>query len=155
MHEVKKLRYSHEALADMLLANPQMTHKELATAFDRSPVWVGYVIASDAFQAFLAKRREEIVDPILTMTVEEKLRGLVNRSSDLLMEKLTPAMKPELLLETLKVGTKALGYGQRQPDAGMNVQFVVALPNQAPSPEAWQSAYAGGNLQAGEGVIDG
>lgn len=153
MYQMQKTNYSHEALADIILANPQATHKELAVMFDRTPMWVSYVINSDAFQAFLAKRREQIVDPALILTVEDRLKGLAVRSCDLLMEKLEgpigSLMKPELLNEIVKTSTKALGYGQRQTSVAVNTQFVVALPTQAPSADVWAGKYSGGQLEAG------
>lgn len=155
-YEPQKLNYSHEALADMILANPGATHKDFAKIFDRTPVWVSYVVNSDAFQAFLAKRREQIVDPGLILTVEDRLKGLAVRSCDLLMEKLEGPMgqfvKPELLTKIVETSTKALGYGQRTAQVAVNTQFVVAMPTQAPNAEAWAGKYSGGNLEAGETV---
>jgi hypothetical protein len=149
-HEVTKLRYTHEALADMLLTCPDMTQKELAVMFDRSPVWVGYTIASDAFQFYLAKRREELVDPGLMLTIDDRLKGLVTKSVDVLMEKLEENPTADLAVKALELGSKALGYGARpQGGAVVNNNFVVAMPGKVESAVEWADKYAGGVLEAG------
>ena len=149
-HEVTRLRYTHEALADMLLTCPDMTQKELAVMFDRSPVWVGYTIASDAFQFYLAKRREELVDPGLMLTIDDRLKGLVTKSVDVLMEKLEENPTADLAVKALDLGAKALGYGARaQGQAVINNNFVVAMPGKAASVGEWVADYKGGVLAAG------
>lgn len=154
MPEVKKLDYSHQALADMVLTNPDMSRRELALIFDKSPTWIQYVINSGAFQVFLEERRKELVDPVIRLTLEDRINTLANLSADVLMEKLSqPAVmvSERTALRALEVTTKALGYGAR--DSGnVNVQnnFVVALPGKAESAESWAAGYKGGCLEAGK-----
>lgn len=163
MHTPQKVRYSHEALADMILANPTMTQIELAAVFGRSPAWVSYLIASEAFQLQLSKRRDELVNPLITASVEDRLKGLASRSIDLLMEKLNEEPKVDpitgettggpnaaLALKTLEIGAKALGYGARESGPQVTANFVVQMPGKAPSSGEWESAYAGGKLEAKE-----
>ena len=45
-------------------------------------------MASDAWQSAMAARREEIVDPVLKMNLEERFRAVTTRSLERLMEKL-------------------------------------------------------------------
>ena len=47
----KKVTYRHEALMDMMLANPRMTYKELGKAFGYAPITIGILASSDAFKA--------------------------------------------------------------------------------------------------------
>jgi hypothetical protein len=138
IYEGKKLRYTHEALADVLLTNPATTHKELAVMFDRTPVWVGYVINSDAFQVFLEKRREETCDPIVTFAIEERMRALANNSMDVLMEKLAVKPDAQLALKALEITTKALGYGART-QVEVNTNAAVQLNDSRPqlSKDEW------------------
>src|SRR2546421_725388 len=56
---VRGLRYTHEAMVDMLIAEPWISQNELAARFGFSPSWISTVICSDAFQAKLAERRGE------------------------------------------------------------------------------------------------
>jgi len=46
--------------------------------------WISLIINSDAFQAALAKRRDEVISPELRATVEERLRTLIVESSKVL-----------------------------------------------------------------------
>src|ERR1035437_5639110 len=83
-----KMRYSHAAMADLLVQDPWITQNQIAAHFGYTASWVSTIITSDAFQSLLASRREEIVDPILKATMEERFRGLVPRSLEMLAEKL-------------------------------------------------------------------
>jgi hypothetical protein len=113
-----KMRYSHDAMVDMIIANPHMTQNQLAAAFGYTPAWVSTIMSSDAFKAKLQNRKEEVVDPALLMTIEEKFKGLTERSLAVLTEKLSqPAqMIPDnLALRAAELGAKALGVGGNAP----------------------------------------
>lgn len=115
-----KVRYSHQDMADAIIANPTITQNELAKRYGYTAPWVSQVINSDAFQAYLAARKAEIVDPTLTMTVEERVRGVTNRALDVMQEKLSlPAemISDELAIRAAQMGTKALGMGNAPPPA--------------------------------------
>jgi hypothetical protein len=112
--EPVKLRYSHEALAEQILANPAATNIELGKVFGRTPTWVGLLRASGMFREFLIARHGEIVDPVLTASVEERLRMLTNRSLEVLNEKLQrPAqdIPDNLALAAAALGAKGLSVG--------------------------------------------
>lgn len=134
---IQKTAYSHEAMIDMIIANPRITQNQLATEFGYSVPWVSRVMGSDAFQAALARRRDEITDPFLIATMEEKFRGLVDQSLNVLAEKLAATQSADLALKTLDVGVKALGFGAREKNVTNNNSFVVALPGKSASAEDW------------------
>ena len=85
---IAKMRYSHDAMVDLIVQNPWISQNELAATFGYTPGWVSQVIASDAFQARLAERKEEVVDPLIRATIEEQFKGLVARSLEILRQKL-------------------------------------------------------------------
>ena len=123
---IQKLRYSHEALIDLMIAQPEMSQNDLAARFGYSASWISQVISSDIFQGKLMERVTEIVDPTLTATVEQRLKGQVLRSMELLREKLDrPAAEvpDNLVLRTLEISSRALGYGAK--DTQVNVQVNV------------------------------
>ena len=133
-----KTRYSHEAMADLILANPAVSQNEIAAYFGYSPGWVSTIITSDAFQAFLAERKEKIIDPVLRGAIEESFRGLVLRSIDILRRKMDADVDGNFALEVMKHSSKALGYGARLEIKG-NVnhthslmQVIGSLPPPAP-----------------------
>jgi len=112
-----KLRYTHEAMVDLIIADPGISQNELAARFGYSASWVSTIMCSDAFQAKLAERRGEIVDPQLRSNFELQLKGLMSRSMEILAAKLEapPEYIPDqLALRTLELSTKALGYGARE-----------------------------------------
>jgi hypothetical protein len=114
------LNYSHEALADLIIANPfcDGLWLSLKTGYSRS--WLSTIMASDAFQSKLAERREAIVDPTLRLTLEEQAKGLFARSIEVLRHKFDGASEnipDQLAIQTFSATARALGYGNRpEPD---------------------------------------
>lgn len=140
-HQLQKISYSHDAVMDQILANPMLTMKELATMFGFSAQWIRRVVNSDAFQARLAERKAQLIDPLITSSVEERMRAVVNLSLEILDEKLEATRDPKLAIRSLEVCQRAAGYGA-QTNVQVNNSFVVAMPDKAPSEEAWAAKYA-------------
>lgn len=147
---IARVSYTHDAMIDLLIANPQITNNALAEAFGYTPAWVSRIKNSDAFQNRLAARKADLVDPELTLSIEEKLAHVAHRGLDILAERLEgPAsMIPmDTAMKAVEISSRALGYGARA--AGQtNVQnnFVVALPAQATSESAWATACTPGGV---------
>lgn len=146
---IAKVRYSHDAMIDMIVANPWISQGDLARNFGYTEGWVSQVIASDVFQGRLAARKEELVDPLLRATIEERFKGLVARSLDILQKKLDKPVgeiSDELALKALEIASKAAGYGAKA-GATINNNFVVAVPPKAASTDDWAKLNgAGGKL---------
>jgi hypothetical protein len=107
-------KYSHEALADAIIANPTATRAELAAMFGRSLQWITMVRNADSFLEILHRRRGDTVDPTLAATLEERFSLMANRSAEILLEKLEKDSKdvPDgLALQALALGAKGLGVG--------------------------------------------
>ena len=118
MGGLQKVRYTHEAMIDLIVANPWVSQNQIAAHFGYTPAWISNVFASDAFQERLAARREEIVDPALKATLEERFRALVLRSLEVLQEKLNkPVVSDTVALKAAELGAKALGLGGNAPPA--------------------------------------
>lgn len=114
--EPVKLRYSHKAMIDMLIAEPWLKQNDLAVRFGRTASWISTIMASDAFQAELARRSEEILDPVLRMKANERFEGLMLRSIEILEQKLSAhhtAVPDQLALRTFELTSRANGYGAR------------------------------------------
>lgn len=117
---IAKLRYTHESMIDQIIAQPVISQNELAALFGYTPSWISQIIASDAFQARLAERSRDLIDPTLRATVEERFRGLVLRSLEILQEKLNKPshqVSDQLALRTFELSSRAAGYGARQEQA--------------------------------------
>lgn len=139
---IVRVNYSHDAMIDLIISTPGITHNALAAHFGYTPAWVSRVVNSDAFQARLAERKTELVDPALVASIEEKIRAAADKSLDVVLEKLHLVPTLDQALNVAKEMTKALGFGAR--DRGVTVQnnFVVALPGKAASAEEWAARNA-------------
>lgn len=115
---VARLRYSHEAMIDQILANPGISQNTLAALFGYTPAWVSRIINTDAFQAMLASRRSELVDPMLVRTMEERFRGVTAQALTRLEERLeAPMVSDKTILRAVELGAKALAIGGNAPPA--------------------------------------
>lgn len=106
-----KLRYSHDAMIDLLISDPWISQNGLAAHFGYSPAWVSTILSSDAFQAKLAMRREEIIDPALRLSTAERFKAVVDRSFAILQEKLSaPAhlVSDNVALRAAEMGAKVM-----------------------------------------------
>jgi hypothetical protein len=142
---IQKLRYSHQAMIDMIIANPMIKQGEIAAAFGMTQAWISQIINSDAFQAALATRRAELINPVLVQSIEERLRGLAHQAATVVAEKLEATQNPDLAIKALEISAKALGFGARgAPGSQTNVQnnFVVHIPAKQASAEEWAAAHA-------------
>ena len=115
---VRKLNYTHDAMIDLIIANPRISNQQLADAFGYTASWVSLVKSSNAFQERLAARRTELIDPVIQATLDERFRALTTRSLEILQEKLAgPAsvIPDGLALKAAELGAKALGIGGNAP----------------------------------------
>ena len=138
---IARVKYSHDAMIDLLIANPAISQNELAANFGYTVPWVSRIMNSDAFQARLALRKEELLDPVIVASIEEKFRALASKSLDVVLDKLAVTNSAELGLKALEISAKALGYGARQQNLNVQTNFVVALPGKADSAESWAAAH--------------
>ncbi len=115
-----KIRYSHDAMIDLIISNPWMHQNELAAYFGYSASWISVVMNTDMFKARLAERRDEVIDPTVKATLEERFKSVIARSLQVLQEKLSKdasAVPDNLALRAAELGAKALGMGGNAPPA--------------------------------------
>jgi predicted transcriptional regulator len=110
---IEKVRYSHDAMIDIIIATPWVRQKELAQRFGLTQAWVSQVVNSDSFKKRLEERKNELVDPSIVQSIEEGFQGLCRMSMSVLMEKLEAAPDPKIAVQTLNVAARALGFGAR------------------------------------------
>lgn len=137
-NSIQRVHYTHDAMIDLVLMKPGISQGEIGKYFGYTEAWVSRVFGSDAFQARLAERKTELVDPVILASVEEKLKGLVHQSLDILADKLQATRNPDMAIKALDLGTKALGFGARpQNIAQQTNNYVVALPPKATDEQQW------------------
>lgn len=139
---IQSTNYTHDAMIDVILANPTIKQGELAEKFNRRPVWISRIIGSDAFQAALAKRREELTDPFLVATIEERMKGVAMQSLDIIAEKLESTKNADLALKALDISAKSLGFGARAAGPGQHNSFTIVLPPKAANSEEWVQSHS-------------
>ena len=124
---IARVRYTHDAMIDIIIADPCITQNELAARFGYTPGWVSQIITSDAFQARLAERSKDLIDPTIRATVEERFKAIVLRSLEILREKLDrpAAQVPDnLALRTLEISSRAAGFGAKTNGPGQSAVDV-------------------------------
>lgn len=145
---IARVKYSHDAMIDLIIAQPGVKQGEIAKHFGYTQAWVSRVMNSDAFLARLAERKNDLVDPAIALSVDERLRAVAAKSLDVVLEKLELTPTADFALEAAAMASKALGYGARQNNLNVQANFVVAMPEKAAGAAEWASRYNGG------GVID-
>ena len=116
--EIARVRYTHDAMIDLIIQEPGIHQNELAKVFGFSATWISVVINSDAFQAKLALRKDELIDPELRASIKERFQAVVVRSTQVLLEKLNKPVdqiSDQLALRAAEMGAKALGLGGNAP----------------------------------------
>lgn len=113
-------------MIDMILAEPWISHDELAARFGYSPSWISTVMATDAFKVAFEARKTETVDPRLLATITEQFEGILARSMAILRDKLngpSNSINDQLVLRTMELSARSLGYGARheQPPVRVDV----------------------------------
>jgi len=148
------VRWNHEQVIDMMVAEPKLDQNTIARHFGYSAAWVSTMINSDAFQAALACRKEEIVNPALRATVEARFKAIAQLSLDRMIEKLSGPIAPTdaFILKSAELAKDALGYGARnvQGNGGPQVAVIVNVPAKATQDE-WVARYTRG---ASSEVVD-
>lgn len=116
MGRLKRCSYSHDAMIDLIIEHPEFTQNQIAAHFGYTAPWISNILASEAFQAKMASRREEIIDPDLKATIKERFEALVIRSLAVLQEKLAqPQVSDNVAIRCAELGAKALGVGGHAP----------------------------------------
>lgn len=136
---IEKVAYTHDAMIDLILRKPMVSHAEISLYFGYTRPWISRVIASDAFQARLAERKTELIDPGILASVEENFKSLILESQRVLLARLTSdSVQTKEAVALLGVASKAAGYGARQTNVQVNNQFIVHVPEKAKSSQEWE-----------------
>jgi hypothetical protein len=130
---IQRLRYSHESMIEMIVADPAIHQNELARRFGMTASWISTVVNSDAFQVMLHKRMGEVWGE-LSVSMKDQLQGLMARSMEILRAKLDShhdAIPDQLALRTLELTSRAAGYGARDASTTVNVNVTQKLDDNA------------------------
>lgn len=104
-----RLNYSHEAMIDLILAEPSVTNKELASIFSYSEAWISHIRHADSFQARIAERKATVIDPRIRQNLEDRLSHVAASSIAQIQQKLeSPDASAAFALDALGVAVTGL-----------------------------------------------
>lgn len=113
-----KMRYSHQAMAQLVAENPWITQNELGAVFGYSAAWISTVMTSDAFKNILAQWQDSGEAAEMRLTIRERYQAMTEQSLRVLQEKLAKpadAVPDNLAIKAAELGAKALGLGGHAP----------------------------------------
>ncbi len=111
---IAKVSNIHECIINDMIAEPTVTQLQLCERFGYTPGWMSRLINSDSFQARLADRRQELLDPQLKKQLNARLEAVVNQSLNSIQQRLdSPEGSADLALASL--GVMAAGLGVLNP----------------------------------------
>lgn len=120
MTQIQSMKYSHDAMVDVMVANPSIKQKELAQMFGKTDAWISIIIASDVFQLKLAERKSELIDPTIKEEIEARFKVMTRRSLEVLQEKLnqpSSVVDNDFALKAAALGMKGMGIGEPKAPA--------------------------------------
>lgn len=147
MPEIAKVRYTHDAIIDEIIAFPAISQGELSRRFGFTQAWMSIIINSDAFQYRLAERKAELVDPKLRASVEARLEALAKGALDKLLDRLDtnqPFSNAELIAAA-KLGAGDRNLTRALPPTQVN-NYVVHIPPPAKDSPSWLSSTSRGDI---------
>lgn len=147
---VMKVNYSHDAMIDLLVADPRISQGRIAAYFGYTQPWVSRVMSSDAFKKRFMERRKEVVDPVICQAVEERFDALLTQSIDIVQENLMVSRDPRIALKAMELSARGLGvggFGGTQTNVQVNTQFVVEVPQKAVTSEGWLESIKGSPIE--------
>lgn len=107
---IYKVSHIHECIINEMIADPTKSIAELAEIFGYSKSWMSRLTNSDSFQARLAERRQEVMDPSIRARLKDKLETVTMVALDSIQRKLeSPEASADLALSSLGVIQQSLG----------------------------------------------
>lgn len=107
--QLQNVRLRHQAIADWLIANPDRSQGECASAFGITQAWLSVIVNSDIFREYLQQRLNEVSTPVM-FTLREKLMGVAHRAVEKLGAAVDNSQDPEYILAAADKTLHRLGY---------------------------------------------
>lgn len=139
--QLKNVRHPHEAMIDLIIANPAVSGGELAKTFKYTESWVSIILNSSAFRERLAERKAEIVDPKLRATVDERVDAVARKALDRLLDRLDNPLIPFRNMELISAAK--LGVKEASNPTFQQNNYVVHVPSPVKDSQAWVSQVQG------------
>jgi len=121
----KKLRIKHDAILDFMIANPAVRQADVAEHFGVTQAWLSCIVNSDAFQAKLKERQDEVFEKNV-LPVHQRVLGLAGLAVEKMEEALEvvdPVADRKYVLDATELALKAAGLtGQKLPSGQVAMQ---------------------------------
>lgn len=122
--QIAKVNHYHEAIADLMLAYPDMSKGDIANKMGYTQSWLSAIINSDAFIVYFDQRRAAH-NQIFHQQVVSKLYKTAVKAIDKVDEALdAPDVDPRYALDAKDKLLEKLGFGAKnnQPTGALAVQ---------------------------------
>jgi hypothetical protein len=129
----------HEALAELLIADPGLNAAALGAKLNRHPVTIRLILRSDLFRELMVLKRAQFVDPKVEAKVEELFDVAIAGSLECLTKAVDESQSTDLALKTLAAIGPMSKYGARTPPPAVQANFIVPMPPKAASTAAWEA----------------
>lgn len=139
--QLMRLSVSHEAIINWLLLNPGKNQmKYCAEHFGYTRAWLSSIVHSDAFQAKLRDRQEQLFGDMMP-SLAEQATGVAQVALEQLGEKLEKEEMPaKFLLDTTDRLLGRLGYSPSSPAPGTVINNNTQVNNFPVSPDMLKNA---------------
>lgn len=121
--QIQRISYSHEALINWLLENPDRPLRDAAAYFGYTQSWVSTVIHSDIFQAKLLLRQDAVFGCI-AQDIPSRLRAAANIGLDRVTNILETSNDSKLLIDATDKILHRMGYAPAAKAPTVDAQVV-------------------------------
>lgn len=111
--QILSVSHRHQAIADYLLANPEMRKQDCAKAIGVSKEWLSIVINSDVFKEYWQTRRAAHEAHMREQICGAQLKLLLATYERLNDEVTNAEAKPDFVLAVAKHGNDFMGYSPK------------------------------------------
>lgn len=108
---IQKVSIKHEEIMNFMLMHPTRKLQDVARHFGITPAWLSCVIHSEAFQARLAERKDEVFNETV-LPIKEKMMVVAHQALDTLVERV-PLMSDKDLNNLADSTLDKLGFGSK------------------------------------------
>jgi hypothetical protein len=123
-YQITNLSVTHNAIADWLIANPgKGQNAKCAAHFNISESWLSTLKQSDAFQALLKSKQEDVFEEVI-IPLEEKIAGVAHASVEKLGEMLQETNDGRLVKDIFDSALDKMGYGAKHARAAGGAPLV-------------------------------
>lgn len=124
---VQKVSVKHTEIMNFMLANPIIKLADVARHFGITQPWLSCIIHSEAFQAELATKQDQIFSGTV-LPIKEKMMGIAHQALDQIADRM-PLMKDETVANVADSVLDRLGFGSKAPVGGPVVPGTVVQVN--------------------------